>query len=95
MVRRIRPISNDGIQSILSQINHLKGKLEKTISFSSKIDEITIERYSDKIEHLINGLMVRIYATIRTTKEIVGIIRLEEIISSLAKGETKIKVWVL
>lgn len=92
MVRRIRPISNDGIQSILSQINHLKGKLEKTISFSSKIDEITIKRYSDKIEHLIKGLMVRIYATIRTTKEVIESIRLEEIISSLAKGETKIKV---
>lgn len=90
MVRRIRPISNDGIRSILAQINHLKRKLERTMSFGSKTNKVaTLKRYSEEIEHLVKGLAVRIHATIRETKETTEVVRLEEIISSLAKGETK------
>ena len=93
MVRRIRPIGDDGIRRVLSQIDHLKKKIGRTISFGNKINKaIIIKRCSKEIERLIKGLMVRIYATIRVTKEAVESIRLEEIISSLAKGETKIKV---
>jgi len=93
MVRRIRPISNDGIRSILAQINHLKRKLEKTVLVGSKTNkEITIKKCSEEIERLIKGLIVRILAVIRTTKEVARAVKLEEIISSLRKGETKIKV---
>ena len=93
MTTKIKPISYDGIQSVLSQINHLKRKLEKTVSVGSKTNKVTtIKRYSEEIERLIKGLMVRIHATIRTTKEVMESMKLEEIISSLAKGETKIKV---
>ena len=93
MVRRIRPISNDGIRSLLSQINRLKKKVERTISFGSKINkEATIKRYSEEIERLTKGLIVRIHATLRIIEEATESMRLEEIISSLAKGETKIKV---
>ena len=89
MARRIRPISDDGIRSILAQINRLKKKIERTISFGNKINkETTIKRYLEEVESLIKGLMVRIYATIRVTKEATESIRLENIISSLAKGET-------
>ena len=93
MVRKIRPISDDGIRSILAQINRLKEKKGRTELFGSKVCKTdTIKRYTEEIEHLIKSLIVRIYATIRVTKEAIEVARLEEIISLIAKGETTIKV---
>ncbi len=93
MVRRIKPISDDGIRSVLAQINRLKEKKGRTELFGSKVCKTdTIKRYKEEIEHLIKNLVVRIYATLRIIKEAIEVARLEEIISLIAKGETKIKV---
>lgn len=87
------PIGNDGIRSILFQINRLKKKTKRTKAVGRKIGkESTIKGYSEEIGCLTKGLMVRIRATIRETKDSTESFKLEEIISLIAKGETKIKV---
>ena len=93
MTKGIKSIGNDGIRSILSQINHLRKKTERTEAIGNKISkESTAKGYSEEIERLTKGLIIRIHATIRETKDPAESVRLKKIVSLLAKGETKIEV---